>query len=138
MVIIGARIARSIVLVIRMRYISTRGGMAPKKFLKILLGGLAPDGGLVMPETYPEFDTAELRKLRSLNYPELAFEILSRFADDIPEDDLRDIISRTYTAASFQSEEITPLKTLEPGLHILALSNGPTLAFKDIAHAIAR
>ena len=116
-----------------MRYVSTRGGMAPKKFLKILLSGLAPDGGLAMPETYPKFDTAELRKLRSLNYPELAFEILSRFADDVPEDDLRDIISRTYTPTSFQSEEITPLKTLEPGLHILALSNGPTLAFKDIA-----
>jgi threonine synthase len=116
-----------------MRYVSTRGGMAPKKFLKILLGGLAPDGGLAMPETYPEFDTAELDKLRSLNYQELAFEILSRFADDVPEDDLRDIISRTYTPESFQSEEITPLKTLEPGLHILALSNGPTLAFKDIA-----
>jgi len=116
-----------------MRYVSTRGGMAPKKFLKILLSGLAPDGGLAMPETYPKFDTAELRKLRSLNYPELAFEILSRFADDVPEDDLRDIISRTYTPTSFQSEEVTPLKTLEPGLHILALSNGPTLAFKDIA-----
>ena len=116
-----------------MRYVSTRGGMAPKKFLKILLSGLAPDGGLAMPETYPKFDTADLRKLRSLNYPELAFEILSRFADDFPEDDLRDIISRTYTPASFQSKEITPLKTLEPGLHILALSNGPTLAFKDIA-----
>ncbi|HTJ55005.1 MAG TPA: threonine synthase, partial [Nitrosospira sp.] len=116
-----------------MRYVSTRGGMAPKKFLKILLSGLAPDGGLAMPETYPKFDTADLRKLRSLNYPELAFEILSRFADDVPEDDLRDIISRTYTPASFQSKEITPLKTLEPGLHILALSNGPTLAFKDIA-----
>src|SRR5690348_1296414 len=116
-----------------MRYVSTRGGMPQKKFLKILLGGLAPDGGLAMPETYPKFDTAELHKLRSLSYWELAFEILSRFADDIPDDDLRDITSRTYTAASFQSEEITPLKTLEPGLHILGLSNGPTLAFKDVA-----
>ena len=117
----------------KMRYISTRGGMPPKKFSKILLGGLAPDGGLAMPETYPEIDPADLERLRGLSYPELAFEIISRFADDIPAADLRDIIARTYTAELFQSEEITPLKTLEPGLHILGLSNGPTLAFKDIA-----
>lgn len=116
-----------------MRYISTRGGMAPKKFSKILLGGLASDGGLAMPETYPAFGPAELEKLRGLSYSQLAFEILSRFADDIPASDLRSIIARTYTAESFQSKEITPLKTLEPGLHVLGLSNGPTLAFKDIA-----
>ncbi|SOD41857.1 threonine synthase [Nitrosovibrio sp. Nv4] len=116
-----------------MRYISTRGGMPPKRFSRILLGGLAPDGGLAMPETYPQIDFAELEKLRGLSYQELAFEIISRFADDIPVADLRGIIVRTYTTESFQSEEITPLKTLEPGLHILGLSNGPTLAFKDIA-----
>lgn len=107
--------------------------MPPKKFSRILLGGLAPDGGLAMPETYPEIDFAELEKLRGLSYQELAYEIISRFTDDIPVADLRGIIVRTYTAESFQSEEITPLKTLEPGLHILGLSNGPTLAFKDIA-----
>jgi threonine synthase len=116
-----------------MRYVSTRGGMPPKKFSSILLGGLAQDGGLAMPEAYPEFDSAALQRLRGLSYRELAFEVVSRFADDIPATDLRDIIERTYTAESFGSEEITPLKTLEPGLHILALSNGPTLAFKDIA-----
>ncbi|MBN9127348.1 MAG: threonine synthase, partial [Nitrosospira sp.] len=116
-----------------MRYVSTRGGMPPKKFSSILLGGLAADGGLTMPEAYPEFDSAALQQLRGLSYRELAFEIISRFADDIPAADLRNIIERTYTAGSFGSDEITPLKTLEPGLHILALSNGPTLAFKDIA-----
>jgi threonine synthase len=116
-----------------MRYISTRGGMPPRKFSKILLGGLAPDGGLAMPEAYPKLDFAELEKLRELSYADLAFEIISHFADDIPAADLRDIIARTYTADSFQSDEITPLKTLEPGLHVLGLSNGPTLAFKDIA-----
>ncbi len=116
-----------------MRYISTRGGMPPKKFSKILLGGLASDGGLAMPETYPEIDPGELEKLRGLSYQELAFEILSRFTDDIPAADLRSIIARTYTAELFQSEEIAALKTLEPGLHILGLSNGPTLAFKDVA-----
>src|SRR5690242_4959367 len=101
-----------------MRYVSTRGGMAPKRFSKILLGGLAPDGGLAMPEAYPEFSSSELEKLRGLSYPELAFEILSRFTDDIPKEDLRSIIGRTYTADKFQSAEITPLKTLEPGLYI--------------------
>ncbi|MEO7559209.1 MAG: threonine synthase, partial [Nitrosospira sp.] len=116
-----------------MRYISTRGGMPPKKFSKILLGGLAPDGGLAMPETYPEISAAQLEKLRGLNYRELAFEIISRFASDIPVADLRDIIDRTYIPELFRTDEITPLKTLEPGLHILGLSNGPTLAFKDIA-----
>ena len=116
-----------------MRYISTRGGMPPKTFSEILLGGLAPDGGLTMPETYPQVSAAELEQWRGLSYAELAFEVLSRFADDIPATDLRGIIGRTYTEEIFHSKDITPLKTLEPGLHLLGLSNGPTLAFKDIA-----
>jgi threonine synthase len=116
-----------------MRYISTRGGMPPKKFSQILLAGLAPDGGLAMPETYPKIDADELSRWRGLSYAELAFELVSRFADDIPAGDLRNIVTRTYSADSFQSDAITPLKTLEPGLHILGLSHGPTLAFKDIA-----
>ena len=116
-----------------MRYISTRGGMPPKTFSQILLGGLASDGGLAMPETYPRISPSDLDEWRGLSYPQLAFEILTRFADDIPAKDLRDIINRTYTSEIFHSKEITPLKTLSPGLHILGLSNGPTLAFKDIA-----
>ena len=63
----------------------------------------------------------------------MLLKYLSRFIDDIPPNDLRGIVDRTYTSESFGSSEITPLKTLEPGLHILSLSNGPTLAFKDIA-----
>ncbi|MCX7183526.1 MAG: threonine synthase [Nitrosospira sp.] len=116
-----------------MRYISTRGGMARKSFSKILLAGLASDGGLVIPETYPVISSSELRAWRNFTYQELAFEIFSRFSDDILPDDLRDIIQRTYTAEIFQSKDIVTFKTLEPGLHILGLSNGPTLAFKDIA-----
>ncbi|MXS85251.1 threonine synthase [Nitrosomonas sp. HPC101] len=116
-----------------MRYLSTRGGMPPKTFTEILLGGLAPDGGLAMPEFYPEINPAELESWRSLDYPSLAFAILSRFMDDLPADDLRTLITRTYTPKVFGSEEITPVQTLEPGLHLLHLSNGPTLAFKDIA-----
>jgi threonine synthase len=71
--------------------------------------------------------------LRPLGYRELAFAVLSRFIDDIPAADLRQIIANTYTASVFGSDEITPLTTLAPGLHLLRVSNGPTLAFKDIA-----
>ncbi len=116
-----------------MHYISTRGGMPPKPFSEILMSGLSPDGGLAMPESYPQISVGELESWRGLSYPALAYEIISRFIDDIPADELHGIIDRTYTVDAFGSKEITPLKTLEPGLHILGLSNGPTLAFKDIA-----
>ena len=116
-----------------MRYISTRGATAAQRFGEVLLGGLAADGGLAIPESYPAIDAAELARLRTLPYPQLAFEILRRFADDLPPDDLRAMVFRAYTKEHFGSDEITPLRTLEPGLHILGLSNGPTLAFKDIA-----
>ena len=116
-----------------MQYISTRGGMAPQSFSDILLGGLAPDGGLVVPTELPKLDRATLEKWRSLSYQDLAFEVISLFATDIPADDLRDIINKTYTKDAFGSDEITPLKQLDPTLYILGLSNGPTLAFKDVA-----
>jgi threonine synthase len=116
-----------------MRYIRTRGGMAPQRFCAILLEGLAPDGGLVMPERYPLISLAELSRWRELPYPALAFEVIRRYTDDIPETDLKVLLERTYTAETFGSKDITPVKTLEPGLHLLALSNGPTLAFKDLA-----
>jgi threonine synthase len=116
-----------------MRYVSTRGGMEPQPFAAILLEGLAPDGGLTVPEDYPVFSDAELARLRPLSYGDLAFAILARYADDIAPADLRAILARTYTAANFGSDEITPLTTLEDGLHLLRVANGPTLAFKDIA-----
>lgn len=116
-----------------MRYISTRGGMTPKAFSEILLSGLSPDGGLAIPQAYPRISRETLATWRDMSYQSLAFEILSLFMDDIPAEDLRAIINRTYTAETFGSDDITPVKTLEPGFHILALSNGPTLAFKDIA-----
>ncbi|HVK54173.1 MAG TPA: threonine synthase, partial [Burkholderiales bacterium] len=116
-----------------MHYISTRGGMAPLPFCDIVLGGLAPDGGLALPESYPRLSSADLDAMRPLGYRELAFEILRRFATDIPEADLKALIAKTYTKEIFGSEDITPIKTLEPDLHLLALSNGPTLAFKDVA-----
>ena len=116
-----------------MKYLSTRGGMPPKSFTEILLGGLATDGGLTIPDAYPRIGREELAAWRGLTYRELAFEVIRRFADDIPDADLKGIVDKTYTAAIFRSDEITPLRTLEPGLHILGLSNGPTLAFKDVA-----
>ena len=116
-----------------MRNLSTRGGCAPVPFSDTLLGGLAPDGGLFLPEAYPQVGYERLERWRSLSYPELAFEIIRLFATDIPEADLRDIVARTYTAETFGSAEITPLRTIGPDLHLLGLSNGPTLAFKDIA-----
>jgi len=116
-----------------MLYVSTRGGMEPRPFSSILLDALAPDGGLAVPEAYPVLSAAELARLRPLGYPDLALEILSRYADDIPRADLKAIVDRTYTAAIFGSEDITPLIALGPGVHLLRLSNGPTLAFKDIA-----
>src|SRR5258708_38286147 len=126
-----------------MRYISTRGSISsdgkPKPFLDILLGGLAPDGGLAMPDSYPAVSRDELQSMRGLAYPDLAFAIIRKFVDDIPPADLERLIRRTYTADVFRNtatgraREITPLKTLEPGLHLLELSSGPTLAFKDIA-----
>jgi len=107
--------------------------MAPQPFCSILLEGLAPDGGLVVPESYPRFSAEELARLRPLGYRDLAFAILSRYADDIAPADLKGIIARSYAKAIFGSEDITPLATLEPDLHLLQVANGPTLAFKDIA-----
>ncbi len=123
-----------------MKYISTRGNSPAQRFCEILLGGLAPDGGLYLPESYPQFSDAELTAMRGMNYRELAFTILSRFIDDIPADDLRGIINKTYTAEVYSfvregqnAEDITPTVKLEDNLYLLSLSNGPTLAFKDMA-----
>ena len=123
-----------------MKYLSTRaaaGSTERKRFCEILLEGLAPDGGLYLPETYPQVSDATLSEWRRVyheqGYAALAFEILSLYIDDIPADDLRDLCARTYTAEVFGTGEIVPLRHVEDGLWIEALSNGPTLAFKDMA-----
>jgi len=115
------------------RYVSTRGDATPRAFCDILLEGLAPDGGLYLPVAYPKVDAATLDRWRGLPYADLAFEILGLYIDDIPAADLRAICRRVYSKAVFGSDAITPLKPLEPGVALVALSNGPTLAFKDIA-----
>jgi len=119
-----------------MQYISTRsapGTGIPKRFCEILLEGLAPDGGLYLPTQYPQVDKQTLTRWRVLPYAELAFEILSLYVDDIPAGDLRALCRKTYTSEVFGTEAIVPLKRLENGLYLEALSNGPTLAFKDMA-----
>jgi threonine synthase len=124
-----------------MRYLSTRGQSPALSFCDILLGGLAPDGGLYLPESYPQVSRAELDAWRKLSYAELAFEILSRFIDDIPAADLKALCDKTYTAEVYRHAragddpaDITPVRWLEPGkLALVELSNGPTLAFKDMA-----
>ena len=125
-----------------MKYISTRGQSPALSFSEILLGGLAPDGGLYLPESYPQFSDADLSAMRGMNYRDLAFTILSRLIDeqDIPSKDLRVIVDKTYRAEVYcytrkgqNAEDITPTLKLENNLYLLSLSNGPTLAFKDMA-----
>jgi threonine synthase len=116
-----------------MRYVSTRDGSVDRRFSEVLMEGLAPDGGLYVPTAYPKVDDAALRRWRGLSYAELAFEILSLYIDDIPADELRDIVARTYTPETFGSEQIVPLRKLDESIALLNLSNGPTFAFKDMA-----
>ena len=123
-----------------MLYLSTRGDPARKHFCEILLEGLAPDGGLYLPERYPQVDAATLARWRQVfnqgaagGYAALAFEVLSLYIDDIPPAHLRALCQRTYTEAVYGTPQIVPLKKLESGFYLEALSNGPTLAFKDMA-----
>ena len=120
-----------------MLYLSTRGHAERKRFCEILLEGLAPDGGLYLPEHYPQVDDAALTRLRTIfqtqGYAALAFEVLSLYIDDIPAADLKALCAKTYTKEVFGTEAIVPVRALEDGLLVEALSNGPTLAFKDMA-----
>jgi threonine synthase len=127
-----------------MQYVSTRGQSAPQSFSQILLGGLALDGGLYLPAEYPKVSGTELDAWRKLSYADLALEVLKKFATDIPDADLRALTHKTYTAEVYRNARpdedaslITPLRVLEQKngtkLMLQALSNGPTLAFKDMA-----
>jgi threonine synthase len=120
-----------------MKYVSTRGTPERKQFCEILLEGLAPDGGLYLPEHYPQVSDATLSQWRTIyhtqGYAALAFEVLSLYIDDIPAADVRALCEKTYTAEVFGTGEIVPLRHLEDDVWLEALSNGPTLAFKDMA-----
>ncbi|RNC68610.1 MAG: threonine synthase [Desulfuromonadales bacterium] len=113
-----------------MNYISTRGTIKPIGFKDAVMMGLATDGGLVLPEWIPALDPVTLQSWKELSYQELAFNVISLFADDIPAADLKELIDRSY--ATFTHPEVTPVVTKD-GVHILELFHGPTLAFKDVA-----
>lgn len=117
-----------------MKYVSTRGTGDLGRFSDVLLMGLAPDGGLAMPGRIPTFTAAELEGLRQLKYADLAFAVMRPFIDDIPEEDLKRLLKDTYRPDVFHSQDITPVTPLgNSGLYLLELSNGPSLAFKDMA-----
>ncbi|MGX1696482.1 threonine synthase [Microbacterium keratanolyticum] len=113
-----------------MQFISTRGGMQPQPFSETLLEGLAPDGGLAVPEVMPQVDGDTLERWRALTYPQLATEVLGLFATDIPRADLARMTEAAY--ASFPAE-VVPLRAIGDGITLVGLSEGPTLAFKDMA-----
>jgi threonine synthase len=104
--------------------------VSPIQFSQAVMMGLAEDGGLLLPRTIPRIGSETFNAWQKLSYSELAFEVMSRFVDDIPVSNLKDIINRSYQ--TFSSEEVTPL-VHHGDLHILELFHGPTLAFKDVA-----
>ena len=121
------------------RYVSTRdsSGEPGRPFCDILLEGLAPDGGLYLPESYPDVDGDTLERWRRVlhaeGYAALAFEVTSLFIDDIPAADLRGICERAYAPEKFLDPAVAPVSQLSDGLWLLHLSNGPSAAFKDMA-----
>jgi threonine synthase len=115
-----------------MKYVSTRGEAPPVGFLEAVLSGLAPDGGLYMPERWPTFAPDQLAAFAGRPYAEVAAKVLSAFADgEIPAEVITDICNEAY--ATFTHTAVAPLKQLAPGTFLLELFHGPTLAFKDVA-----
>lgn len=116
------------------RYISTRGGGAPQDFISVLMAGMAPDGGLYVPERWPSFDAAYLRRLAGLSYAELALNVMGPFIGDaIPPRVLRRIVTDTYEGGAFDHRAVAPLVQLGPQAWVMELYRGPTLSFKDYA-----
>jgi threonine synthase len=115
------------------KYLSTRGGMQPVTYSEVLLEGLAPDGGLAVPETMPALSSVTIESWRSLTYAELAVEVLGLFATDIPRDELQRMCHAAYSDKNFAARDVVPLTPLDDDLTLVGLSEGPTLAFKDMA-----
>ncbi len=115
-----------------MRYVSTRGAAPALAFDEVLLAGLAADGGLYMPETWPQIASAELRAWAKLSYAELAVRVMTPFVGEtIPARDLERMTHEAY--AAFDHPAVAPLKQLEDRVWLMELFHGPTLAFKDLA-----
>ncbi len=113
-----------------MKYVSTRGQVDPVSFNEAVATGLAPDGGLFLPEHLPDI-SSRLKGWENLSYPELCHEFLKLFATDLPEDELGRMIHRSY--GTFTHPDIAPLRSIDDRVHVLELFHGPTLAFKDFA-----
>lgn len=116
-----------------MKYVSTRGAMTPQPFQDVLLEGLAPDGGLAVPESIPAIDAKTLASWRTLSYPALAAKVLGYFVTDIAPETLSDMTAQAYRTDVFRSDRIVDVRPLTDGMSLLGVSEGPTLAFKDIA-----
>ena len=115
-----------------MMYISTRGTSAPAKFIDVLLGGPAPDGGLYLPETWPQVGRYQIGELASLPYAEAAYRIMRPFIGDAFTDaEFRADIEGAY--ATFAHKAVVPLREIAPNRFLMELFHGPTLAFKDVA-----
>ena len=115
-----------------MRFVSTRGGMEPASFSDVLIEGLAPDGGLTVPETLSRFTAAELEAMRELSYPELAAKVIGVYWDDIAPEELLHLTTAAY-GDQFAVKNAVGFTSLTPDFALLGLSEGPTLAFKDMA-----
>lgn len=115
------------------RYKSTRGGQAGLTFEEVVLGGLATDGGLFVPEMIPHMSASEIEALRGLNYADLAYEVIRKFVhpEDIPADVLKDIVQRSFGEQWRDAHKTPSIKLRE--FWVLELFHGPTFAFKDVA-----
>jgi len=116
-----------------MQYVSTRGAMQPQSFQEVLLEGLAPDGGLAVPQTLPVITAQQLESWRSLTYPQLAAQVLGYFADDIAPGRLQAMTEAAYSQEVWRCETVVSVRKLSDEMSLLGVSEGPTLAFKDIA-----
>lgn len=116
-----------------MYYISTRGGKERVLSSEAIKKGLAPDGGLFVPESAVKLTSDEIYGLAGMNYRERAVFILERYLDDYTGDELSECAAGAYTAAKFESDDIVPLRKLNDNAYVLELWHGPTCAFKDIA-----
>ena len=113
------------------KYISTRGGGEPQNFEQVLLAGLAPDGGLYVPETWPRLD---LKSLKGKSYIDVAQAVMYPFVEGrIDADDFRSMLEQTYRPENFRVPGVTPLAKVTDQIWSLELFHGPTIAFKDVA-----
>lgn len=116
------------------RYVSTRGGGSPVTFEQALLAGMAPDGGLYVPDSWPYFDAAYIRNLSGLGYGDIALNVMAPFVgDSIPADALQRIVAQTYNWQNFDHSAMAPLTQIGPNAWLMELFHGPTLSFKDYA-----